>query len=215
MSVLVRWCRCGVMAAALAAVLGNTTARAQDEKPEAKPRPKVEGRVDQERPKSDAEYRRVMRQRLANRIEELEKKIEQAKKDGKEEELHRLQRQADEVRQMIRRVESARPEARRPEGPGPKPSPEEMQNRLRRLRAAADNLREAGFPREAEHVMRLIQMLEHGDMPRPEGPRPDGPPREGGDSGQIERLRNEMMQMRREMQEMREHMKRQADRESK
>jgi hypothetical protein len=147
------------------------------------------------------------RERMVQRIEELKRKIRELQEAGKEDEVEKLKREGQELmRAMQGRGPEGGPREGRPhegqhhEGPG------DVAARVHRLQAAAENLRAAGFGREADHVMQLVEQLTSGRAPREGEPRGEGPRREGMGPG-VQELRGEVQQMRREMQELREHLK--------
>jgi DNA repair exonuclease SbcCD ATPase subunit len=166
-------------------------------------------------------------EKVMQRVEELKRRIVELREAGKPDEAERVAREASELMQQIRGRER---------GPGGPPNPEAMQDvqrRIQHLQAAAENLRAAGLPDQAEQMMRLIEHVKagaaEGGRPHGEGARsPEGPGRPGAerrpgieieiqrpgpaDRG-VQELRNEVQQMRREMQELREQIKRLLPRE--
>ncbi|NLY03212.1 MAG: hypothetical protein GXY83_44755 [Rhodopirellula sp.] len=130
---------------------------------------------------------------------------------------------ADRPGRETRRDDETRrgPEAndRRPDRPGDSPHPKmpELERRQHHLRVAAENLRAAGFPEQAEHIMHEARRLgeprdpEH-DSRETDGPRRAGPPpREHVEHleraihelrEQVEMLRNQMDQMRRHVERL-------------
>jgi len=166
-------------------------------------------------------------EKVMQRVEELKRRIVELKEAGKPDEAERVAREASELMQQVRGRER---------GPGGPPNPEAMQDvqrRIQHLQAAAENLRAAGFPDQAEQMIRLIQRLKagaaEGERRRGETARPpEGAGRPGAerrpgveiesqrpgpaDRG-VQELRNEVQQMRREMQELREQLKRLLERE--
>jgi beta-lactamase regulating signal transducer with metallopeptidase domain len=105
-------------------------------------------------------------------------------------EARELKEQLGRILQELRQMPP--PRGPRDAGPGPRPemgrmgppSPEameEMQRRAKHLLEAAENLRAAGLPGEADRFTQMVERLKRGE---PEGPRPpEGPGRPGAGGG--------------------------------
>lgn len=151
------------------------------------------------------------------RLEEIKQQIRRLQEEGKHEEAERLKEEGMELMRSLKRG-AGRPEGP-PEGRGPGRGEGRgnLPQRVQHLQAAAENLRAAGFPEQAEHVTRLIEHITREGGPRPGEPmHPEGRMPPGGRFGPphpemgpaVQELRGQIEQMRREMQELREHLKR-------
>lgn len=128
---------------------------------------------------------------LIKRLEELEREIAEAVEADREEEVEALKREAHGIAKLLER--GGRP------GP-PRMPDDDIARRMRHVHMAADNLRAAGFPEQAERLIHDAECAlreQHERERRPQGP-PPGPG--------VEELREEVQQMRREMHEMREQL---------
>ena len=133
---------------------------------------------------------RPNRERVERRLEELERAIHEAAEAGRGERVEQLEREAREIHRFLE-------ETARDRRPGPR---EEIERRMQHVRVAAENLREAGLPDQAERLLheaeRMLSQQREVEGPRPERPGPE-----------IEQLRDEVHQLRREMQELKMHLR--------
>lgn len=140
------------------------------------------------------------------RLEAMERELHKLREGGHLERAEQLQR---ELHELHRRLNAPRE--------GDRPGlPPELQTRIDHLHGAMENLRAAGFPKQAEQIAQQIDWIMRERAPGPTDRRdPDArPPREGRPEpgheivgqlrGEIEQLRRENEELRRMMQEIRE-----------
>ena len=105
---------------------------------------------------------------LRDRLEAMEGRIKELRREGRVEEAERLEREAREFMQQSQWKER----------PAERPTGEEAQRRMHHLRVAAENLRAAGLHEQAEQLMRQAErMMASPEVRRPDAER-DAPVRE-------------------------------------
>ncbi len=162
------------------------------------------------------------REQLRQQFQALHERIEQAKREGKPEEVQHLMQEAEAVRSKLYASVGL---ARSPDGG-------DRGDRLQHLRAAAENLMAAGCEPEAQHVMQMIERMRADgssesrsrDDSRTRGERSRDESRSRGDSSRsstesrpdqrasrqndyangaaVQELRGQIEQLRRELREM-------------
>jgi beta-lactamase regulating signal transducer with metallopeptidase domain len=145
---------------------------------------------------------------IAERLEQMKRRIAELKAAGKNDEAERVAREA---REMMQRLQGAREgDKKRPDAAALERL-EQLKRRAAELKAAGKHDEAMAVAREASELAQRLKGARDGDQKRPD----KEAPRAGAQNPEVQALRNEVQQMRRDMQEMREMMKKLMERERK
>ena len=144
-------------------------------------------------------------ERWQQRINELERRLEELRQQGNQEQADRVAKELVQMRQRIeganKRQEMEQREReqreRGPEGrPGPGPQDRaERERRMQHLRGAADNLNAIGMQDMAEKLRREAEEIQQSlEQPRPQG--------EGFPQGMMENIQNELRNLNQRLDEV-------------
>lgn len=196
----------------------------REQRREGERRPEGEAR---ERAEEELRVMRREREELKNVVQNLQRELEELKRNGQEEAARhtaeKLERVKREFAELEVRLKEAQGPPRRPDQPRPEMIPreeeklprEELERRAHHIRVAAENLHAAGLHDQAEKLMREAERLVRESEPRPHQPeqpqmrrepepRPDDP---------IHHLERQINEMRGQMEDMRRVLKELLERE--